>query len=94
MLSIENPLWKRRAFTANCSSSALRSLNEEPAVMVSTGLVGSVVGKSKIVEGDYCATSAFSYNQDSTADIDNKSTKVPCALLCRYGTGWIGTSLS
>jgi hypothetical protein len=33
--------------------------------MVNTRLVGSVVvGKSAIVEGDYCAASAFSYNQD------------------------------
>jgi hypothetical protein len=63
--------------------------------MINTRLVGSVVvGKSAIVEGDYCAASAISYNQESIADIDNKSTKVPCALLCRYGTGWIGTSLS
>ena len=32
MLSIENPLWRRRAFMASCSGPALRSLNEELAV--------------------------------------------------------------
>jgi hypothetical protein len=40
-------------------------LNEAPQYMVYTRLVGSVVvGKSAVVEGDYCAASAFSYNQD------------------------------
>jgi hypothetical protein len=61
--------------------------------MVNTGLVGSVVvGKSKIVEGDYCAASAFSHNQIHSGhwqQIDESAVRAAVPL--RY---WVDRSIA